>query len=67
MNKHHVNTLEQQPSASVTRSPATDKPVAIASIDQLQRGANDADAGTPAKLKCVDVLAEVMLHSCSGV
>jgi hypothetical protein len=64
MNQRHSDTLEQQPTE--IRLPEISHPPAIASIDQHVRGANDADVDAPARLKCVDVLALVMLDSCLG-
>ncbi|MDR3386213.1 MAG: hypothetical protein P4L92_04105 [Rudaea sp.] len=64
MNKLHTTGLELQ--SSTTRAPAVDQLPTTISIDQLPRGANDADVAAPARLTCVEVLAMAMLDSCAG-
>ena len=64
MADQRVNIFEQQTSRAASRGP--DNPPAITRIDRPEHGANDADASKPPKLKCIDVLALVMLDSCSG-
>jgi hypothetical protein len=64
MNEPNAQDIDQQ--TIEIRLPAIDNPPAIASIEQVQRGANDADVEAPAKLKCVDVLALAMLESGAG-
>jgi hypothetical protein len=63
MNKRHA-IPEQQ--AAFAPAPVAASTPAIASIDQPERGANDTDMEATVRLKSVDVLAQVMLHSCLG-
>jgi hypothetical protein len=64
MTERRVNMFDQQTARTASLGPG--KPPAITRIDQPEHGANDADASEPTKLKCVDVLALVMLDSCAG-
>jgi hypothetical protein len=62
MNTYRANFVAEQPldsqSSAITNTPA------VTHIDQIVPGANQVPADAP--LKCVDVMALVMLDSCLG-